>query len=225
MGWIIASLFFYYCAYLTIAEATGIGDEKPLVLLFFLVVATILLVVFIRKTVNSVREKRRDKEEEARIAQEKKAKEEREAKEKAERARIKEEQNERFCRGLATNPIITTAVPAVAVQCARKMVLKQTTQPYQNESFEIYASDNGIGVAGQSIPYAQYGLSSISDDYWRYELAKKAAEVFHQALRNELTALNTRYRTNVKWKSVDWESFHPEYRVNCEIGFADSRSW
>ena len=132
---------------------------------------------------------------------------------------------EHFRNGLNKNPIITTAVPAVAAQRAREMVLNQATEPYQKKSFEVYASDNSITVAEQFIPYAQYGLSSINDDRMRYELAKKVAEVFHQALCNELTALNTRCRTHIEHIPVSWKYFNPEYIVTCEIGFADSRSW
>lgn len=224
MGWIIASLFFYFCAYLAIVDTTELGDEKPLVLLIFLVVATILLVVFIRKRVNSVREKRRTEEEKARIAQEKKAKEEQEAKEKAERERIEKEQFERFCHGLNTNPIITTAVPAVAKQCAQELIERHRTEQYLEKGYDIIASNKNIAILNiTTIPYAKYGFPAIGTAEI-FKIAQIAAEKFANVIKNELATEGIQVDYSLE-QVIDYYTRErkPNYYLVFKIG--SLRSW
>ena len=193
---------------------------------FVIIIALAIIIgIVIHKNAEKEKAQKYQEEQERKEHREKADIEEQTAQERTEPIQIEEGRYERFYRGLNTNPIITTAVPSVAAQCVREMVLKQATEPYQKKSFEVYAFADRIKVAEQFIPYAQYGLSSISDDCMCYELAKKAAEVFHQTLCNELTALNTRYRAHINHNYDRWKYYNPVYTVTCEIGFADSRSW
>lgn len=191
----------------------------PIGFTVFICVIIVGIVIGIIVHKKRVEKKRREKLRKLREEQERKAEEAKWAREKAEMEQREKEQWEQIRQRMAKNPIITTAVPAIAVQHARFMVLKQITEPYQKVSFTIRADKQEITIDKQSIPYAKYGLSSISNDRMCSELAKIAAEAFRKTLSNEFSTLNTRCRTHVE------HDYKAKYIVTCEIGFADSRSW
>ena len=236
MGWIIASLFFYFCAYLTIVDTTELGDEKPLVLLFFLVVATILLVVFIRKRVNSVREKA----EEEREKREDEQRWERIARvdaaiQRAEK-QAKEQRLAQLRQRFSNNPIIHVAVPAAASKYVQEMLQKQPFDFYQKKKFRLRAETDhiSISIVNQSsykcecdtiIQYGKYGLPRIGDQDQLNALVDVATQTFIKELQNNFSVHSTKYRINSQTSTSGYSNASYDCYVECEIGFADSRSW
>ena len=209
MGWIIASLFFYFCAYLAIVDTTELGDEKPLVLLIFLVVATILLVVFIRKTVNSVREKRRDKEEEAR------------KKEKEEQYRTQaQKRKENFQNRLPSNIIITDVVPQVGKKWATDLIEEFKSYTYMKRSLNVKVFDDHISIGSTSIYFNQYGLKNLYDDD-RMDVCSAVISALEASVNAELKArVNTHYFVH-----SEYEHSLPYGFIKCTLGIDTRQSW
>lgn len=211
MGWIIASLFFYYCAYLTIAETTGIGDEKPLVLLFFLVVATILLIVFIRKTVNSVREKRRDEEEEAR------------KKEKEEQYRTQaQKRKENFRNRLPSNIIITDVVPQVGKKWATELIEEFKSYTYMKRSLHVQVFDDHISIGSTRINFNQYGLKNLYDD--------DCMDVYSAVISALEASVNAELKARVNTHFFVYSEYEHSYTlpygfIKCTLGIDTRQSW
>ena len=180
--------------------------------------------LFIWGMIWSSRSEKKEKEREEREDRERR---ERIIREDAIRKKQEEERLAQLIQKLSANPMIQTAIPTAAIQCARQMLFNQLTKPYQKITFSFGATSDELYIATgnvvtQNIPYAQYGFSSINDPFYKEGLSIAARNAFNSAIKNEFNKCNVRCRTQVK---IDDYGEYKNYIVICEIGFADSISW
>ena len=153
------------------------------------------------------REKREDEQRWERIAREDAAKK-----------RAEEQRLAQLRQRFSNNPIVRNGVPPIAIQCARDMMQKRQTNPYQRDTFHIYVYAGFIEIAGNRIYFAQYGLNSLpTDDH--LALVQATVSAFTQAMSNEFSKYNIRCRYNSEITAND------HCCITFEIGFDNSRSW
>ena len=159
---------------------------------------------------------------------EKKEKERKEREDREERERIiredairKKREEERLAQlrqRFSNNPIVRNGVPPIAIQCARDMMQKHQTNPYQRDIFHISVYGDFIEIAGNRIYFAQYGLNSLPTDD-RLALVQATVSTFSQAMNNEFSKYSMRCRYNSEITAND------HCCITFEIGFDNSRSW
>lgn len=153
------------------------------------------------------REKREDEQRWERIARENAAKK-----------RAEEQRLAQLRQRFSNNPIVRNGVPPIAIQCARDMMQKRQTNPYQRDTFYISVYADYIVIADNRIYFAQYGLNSLPTDD-RLALVQATVSAFTQAMSNEFSKYNIRCRYN------SGNIINDYCNITFEIGFENSRSW
>ena len=162
-----------------------------------------------------------DKAEKAKKEREKREDEqrwERIAREDAAKKRAEEQRLAQLRQRFSNNPIVRNGVPPIAIQCARDMMQKRQTNPYQRDTFHISVYADFIEIAGNRIYFAQYGLNSLPTDD-RLALVQATVSAFTQAMSNEFSKYNIRCRYN------SGNIINDYCNITFEIGFENSRSW
>ena len=179
-----------------------------------IVVVGVGFILFVCLGVHFSKEERKEKE-----AQEKKEQEE-----QAKRKQMEQEQLERFCNGLDKNPIITTAVPAIAKQCAQKLIERHRTEQYFEYGYNVIASNSHIEVLNiATIPYAQYGFPAIGTAE-TFKMALRATLAFSSELSHELSTQGIQVDSSLE-QVIDYYTRErkPNYYLVFKIG--SLKSW
>lgn len=173
------------------------------------------------------REKREDEQRRERIA-------ERIAREDAAKKRAEEQLLAQLRQRFSNNPIIHVAVPAAASKYVQEMLQKQPFDFYQKKEFRLSAEADhiSISIVNQSsykcdtiIQYGKYGLPRIDDQDQLNALVDVATQTFIKELQNNFSVHSTKYRINSHTNTFEYAYSSYACYVECEIGFADSRSW
>lgn len=190
-----------------------------------------LVALFIWGMIWSSRSEKKEKEREEREDRERR---ERIIREDAIRKKQEGERRAQLRQSFSNNPIIHVAVPAAASKYAQEMLQKQPFDFYQKREFRLSAKADhiSISICNQSsdkcdtiIQYGKYGLPRIGDQDQLNALVDIATKTFIKELQNNFSVHSTKYRINSHTNTFEYANSSYACYVECEIGFADSRSW
>lgn len=195
--------------------------------MWFVIIIALAIIIGIVIHKNAEKEKAQKYREE----QERKEHQEKVNRERLEREKQEKKEMDHFCQALSTNPIITTAVPAIAVQCAQYLVEESKNEKYLKKEYRLNSGYSNICISYlkdskesfDSIHYATYGFPSIENDKKQKQMERKAAEAFEISLKSELSKYGLTYKTYCEPKKYYYCGIcYTHFCVTCEIGVLQS---